>query len=398
MPHLPPTTDPTPPPDAAAVARSEALCARLRERIEHRGGPIPFSEYMEAALYEPGLGYYAGGLHKFGAQGDFVTAPEVAPLFSRCVAHQCAEVLTALGGGEILEFGAGSGVMAAEILDELRRLGCEPKRYAIVERSAELRARQRETLAARAPAGLAPVCWLDRLPQTPIRGVVLANEVLDAMAVARFRIGAHGEPRELCVDWDGARPVWREASAGPALAAAIEDIERGLPAPLVPGYTSEVNLLLAPWLAGVADALDAGVVLIVDYGYPRREYYHPQRTDGTLMCHYRHRAHPDPLILTGLQDITAHVDFTAVAQSGRAAGLRLAGYTTQAHFLLGNGLDRMVAASDPLQVRGHLELTRQVKTLTLPGEMGERFKVLALARGCDAPLSGFALRDLRDRL
>lgn len=384
-------------PSPEAQERSAALLTRVSERIAARGGPIPFAEYMELVLYAPGLGYYAGGLRKFGTEGDFVTAPEIAPLFSRCLAHQCAEVLAGLGGGEILEFGAGSGAMAAGILGELRRLGREPERYGILEVSSELRTRQRETLAALAPDELGRVQWLDRLPGSPLRGVVLANEVLDAMPVERFRIAPDGV-RELRVDREDEHLIWAEGPAGGRLAATVGRLQRDLPEPLAPGYSSEVNPALEPWLAGVADVLAAGVVLLIDYGYPRREYYHPERATGTLMCHYRHRAHSDPLILPGLQDITAHVDFTAVAQAGVDAGLRLAGYTTQAHFLLGAGLAALLTDSDPTDVRRHLALTQQVKTLTLPGEMGERFKALAFTRGFDAPLAGFALRDLRDRL
>ncbi|GBE10323.1 hypothetical protein BMS3Bbin12_00179 [bacterium BMS3Bbin12] len=392
--HSPPQL---PIPDPETAARSAALLARVSERIAARGGPIPFAEYMELVLYAPGLGYYAGGLRKFGAEGDFVTAPEIAPLFSRCLARQCAEVLAELGGGEILEFGAGSGAMAAGILGELRGLGCEPERYGILEVSGELRARQRETLAALVPGELGRVQWLDRLPESPLRGVVLANEVLDAMPVERFRIVPDGV-HELQVDREGERLIWAEGPAGGRLAATVERLQQDLPEPLAPGYSSEVNPTFEPWLAGVADVLDAGAVLLIDYGYPRHEYYHPERATGTLMCHYRHHAHSDPLILPGLQDITAYVDFTAVAQAGVDAGLRLAGYTTQAHFLLGAGLTELLADSDPTDVRRHLALTQQVKTLTLPGEMGERFKALAFTRGFDAPLAGFALRDLRDRL
>lgn len=390
-------THPLPEPDAASAARSAEMLARIRAHIDRHEGSIAFEEYMRIALYEPALGYYAGGLRKFGAEGDFVTAPESAPLFSRCLARQCAEVLDRLGGGEILEFGAGGGAMAADVITELHELGCAPERYSILEISGELRARQRETLEARAPAARGRVHWCERLPARPIRGVILGNEVLDAMPAARFRVAADGV-RELRVGWDGTRLHWVEAAAPPALAAAVAELQRDLPQPLPPGYTSELNPMLAGWMQSAADTLAAGAMIIVDYGYPRREFYHPERRDGTLMCHYRHRAHADPLALPGLQDITAHVDFTAVARAGTAAGLRLAGYTTQAHFLLGTGLERILAASDPDDVRAHLALTHQVKLLTLPGEMGERFKVIGLTRGCDGPLAGFALRDLSDRL
>lgn len=384
-----------PPPDAEALAHSAQLVERIRAEIDAQG-PLGFARFMELALYAPGLGYYSAGARKFGAAGDFVTAPELSPLFSRCLARQCAEVLETLGGGDILEFGAGSGVMAADILLELECLGCLPERYLIMELSGELRQRQRETLAARAPGLLARVSWLDGLPDAPMHGVILGNEVLDALPVERFRIGDQGI-ESLSVAWGGAGFSWQAEPAGPALRAAVAALEASLGEALPPGYSTEINLALPAWMQGLADVLATGAVLLIDYGYPRREYYHPQRNQGTLMCHYRHRAHPDPFLWPGLQDITAYVDFSAVAEAGAVAGLNLAGFAHQAAFLIGCGLEELFTAP-VVDIHEQLERARQVKLLTLPGEMGERFKVIGFSRDYARPLRGFALDDRRGRL
>ncbi len=385
-----------PEPSAEALTLSEQLVDVIRAEIAVAGGFIPFSRYMELCLYSPGLGYYSAGAQKFGAAGDFVTAPELSSLFGRCLAQSCASVLAELGGGDILEFGAGSGRLAADILAELEAIGRLPRQYSILERSAELRARQQETLRVQVPDLCARVTWLDTLPQGDFRGVLLANEVLDAMPVERFRW--NGTAVELfnvrssddSFDW---RP--EEAPAG-AASKAIQQLaaEVGLAA----GFISEINMTLAPWLASIAALLDQGMVLMADYGYPRREYYHPQRSTGTLMCHYRHRAHDDPFLWPGLQDITAHVDFTAVAEAGSAAGLEVTGYTTQAHFLLDCGIDRLLSTAGPTDSVDYLKQVQQVKQLMLPGEMGERFKFIGLAKGIDGPVPGFRLQDFRDRL
>jgi SAM-dependent MidA family methyltransferase len=272
-------------------------------------------------------------------------------------------------------------------LAELERLGRLPERYFILELSAELRDRQQATLQARVPRLAARAHWLDRLPER-FRGIVLGNELLDAMPVERFRVTEHGI-EQMQVGWENGRFVWKARPADEAIRARIEPLQ--LPA----GYESEIGLAAEGWVRTVADILEAGVVLLVDYGFPRSEFYHPQRTTGTLMCHYRHRAHPDPLVLVGLQDITAHVDFTAVAAAGTAAGLDLLGYTGQAMFLLGCGLDEIAGASDPADARAHLALTAEIKKLTLPSEMGELFKVIALGRGVAAPLLSFRMQDRR---
>ncbi len=393
------TQDPTglPAPDAPARAHSARLAERIRAEMGAAGGLLPFSRFMELALYAPGLGYYSAGAAKLGPGGDFVTAPELSALFSRCLARQCAEVLRRVDGGEILELGAGTGVMAADVLSELQALDALPRRYRILELSAELRHRQRETLARRTPGLLGRVQWLERLPEEPLRGLILANEVMDALPVERFRMSARG-PVPLVVGRAGARFVWREAAAQPRLGAFVAALEDELGWHLAPGYESEFNPTLGAWVATLAQVLAAGVVLMVDYGYSRREYYHPQRVNGTLVCHYRHRVHHDPLVLPGLQDISASVDFSAVARAAVDAGLRVAGFTTQAYFLFGCGLASLVDEVDPRDIARHAELSRQVKLLTLPGEMGERFHALALARGLDGPLTGFSFLDRRERL
>jgi len=375
---------------------SARLEARVRDEIARAGGWIGFARYMQMALYEPGLGYYSAGARKLGAAGDFVTAPEVAPVFSRCLAVQCDEVLRALGGGDVLELGAGSGVMAAELLGELARRDSLPGRYRILDVSADLRDRQRATLAAAVPQLLDRVEWLDRLPED-FTGIVVANEVLDALPIERFVVRG-GVVNSLGVTSQLGRLEWSEARAPAALADAVRAVERDAGGAWPEGYASEISLGLAGWLAALAAAVRRGVLLFVDYGLPRREFYAAERSDGTLLCHFRHRFHGDPFTRLGLQDITAWVDFTAVAEAGQAAGLDVAGYATQAHFLIGCGLGEFVADVSGLDVVSRVNLSRQAMVLTLPGEMGERFKAIALAKGYDSPLRGFAVRDLRHTL
>lgn len=398
---MPPIT-PSPAPHAAAVLPSpseqdRALSRRLVERIvgeiRQAGGGLPFDRFMELALYAPGLGYYTGGQRKFGEAGDFVTAPEVSPLFARCLARQCRQVLDVLAAVDVLEFGAGSGVLAADLLAELERLDSLPERYLILELSAELKQRQRNTLAQRVPHLLDRVVWLERLPDAGFRGVVLANELLDAMPVHRFRLQQGLCLEQLVVEQgDGLALCW-ESPVSPGLKTAVARLP-GLP----DDYESELNLRVAPWIQALAERIVAGLVLLIDYGYPRAEYYHPQRDRGTLMCHYRHRAHPDPLFHPGLQDITSHVEFTSLAAAAQASGLSVCGYSTQAFFLMGCGLEQLMSASDPDDIQPHMELAQGVKKLTLPSEMGERFKVLGLCRGLKQAPVGFSVRDMRERL
>lgn len=383
-----------PEPGPEARAHSERLVQELVAEMERQGGAIPFDRYMELVLYAPGLGYYTAGARKFGPAGDFVTAPEISPVFGRCLARQARQVLEQIGGGELLEFGAGSGRLAVDLLRELEELQALPERYLIVELSPDLRQRQQETVQEQLPHLADRVEWLDAVPAPGFRGVLVANELLDAMPVHRFRMEAEGL-REQFVAWNGERfeNSWRPIQS-PGLEAAVHKL--GLP--LAEGFESEINLRLGPWMEGVGEFLGAGAVLLIDYGYSRADFYHPQRSAGTLMCHYRHRAHPDPLVYPGLQDITAHVDFTAVAEAGRAAGLEVSGYSTQAFFLIGCGLDQVMSAADPSDSSTYIDLAQGVKRLTLPTEMGERFKVLALTRGVPGPLIGFSMRDQRERL
>ncbi len=379
--------------EPAAKACSDALARVIREAAAAAGGELPFDTFMELALYAPGLGYYMAGAHKLGTGGDFVTAPELSPLFGRCLAGQIGEALSVLAGGEVLEIGAGSGALAAEILTQLERDGVLPERYLILELSPELRQRQARRIKAQAPALASCVHWLSAMPQG-LKGVVVANEVLDAMPVHRFRIRADGSIGEIFVAPRG--QGWVEVVAPPS-SPGLERAVRGLQAEglaTTPGYTSEVNLRLRPWIAGLAAAIDRALVLLIDFGYPRHELYRADRAMGTLMCHYRHEAHGDPYARLGLQDITAHVDFTALAEHAREAGLAIAGYATQAHFLLGCGLERLMAEAG----QDRLSLALGAKQLLLPTAMGERFRVLGLTKRVEAHWCGFAVRDLRDRL
>ncbi len=378
------------------MAVSAQLTKQIQQAMEQAGGYIPFDRFMELALYAPGLGYYLAGSRKFGEAGDFVTAPELSPLFAQCLARQAREVLSALDGGEILEFGAGSGVLAADMLKELERLDALPARYLIMEVSPELKERQKQILLQRVPALLSRVVWLEHLPKQFV-GLVVANELLDAMPVSRFRVTAGGI-EECFVEQDevGLKEAFA-APETPGLAKAVERLGTAVGG-LAAGYVSEINLRQSSWLRALAEMMERGAVLLIDYGYSRSEYYHPQRSTGTLMCHYRHRAHPDPFCWVGLQDITSYVDFSAVAEVAVEAGFDLAGYTTQAHFLMASGLDELVAASDPEDLTKHMELVQGVKHLTLPSEMGERFKVIGLVKTMDINLSGFNFLNLQSRL
>lgn len=382
-------------------AHSEAVAALIRSRIEAAGGWLSFADFMEMALYAPGLGYYSAGSVKLGAGGDFVTAPEISDLFSRCVARQCADVLAATGG-DILELGAGTGRMAACVLQSLAEIGVLPERYAILEVSGDLAERQRARLAE-LPAQLRErVVWLDRLPTAgAMRGVILANEVLDALPVQRFVVRG-GVARELGVGLNGDAFGWQESSAELGVAGAddVADVASAVAAADVPslpdGYTSEVCTRVDPWIGGVGQCLAQGTLLLFDYGLPRAHYYHPQRFDGTLRCYFKQRAHDNPFINIGVQDITAWVDFTRVADAAIAAGMDVSGFVTQAAFLLGNGIEAMTMEVDDVATRARL--AGEARRLLMPGEMGESFKVMALCRDLDVPLCGFALQDLRRSL
>jgi SAM-dependent MidA family methyltransferase len=381
---------------AAEARHSAALTGLIGEHLARAGGWLSFERFMELALYAPGLGYYSAGSHKIGAGGDFVTAPEVSDLYSQCLARQCAQVLRGCSRGGILELGAGTGRMAAALLAALAESDSLPERYAILEVSADLAARQRERLA-QLPAQLrSRVVWLTRLPERAIEGVIVANEVADALPCRRFLLSG-GAVHELGVAlaMDGG---FREAhvAADEALARTCLELCAPWPQPHPQSYASELCPRLEPWVGALAASLKRGALLLMDYGLPRAQYYHPQRTHGTLRCHFRQRAHDDPYLHVGLQDITAWVDFTRVAEGATAADLTVAGFATQAAFLLATGIEELVAR-EPVGT-SHARLAGEARRLIMPGEMGEAFKVMALTRAWDAPLQGFTVQDLRHSL
>ena len=384
-------TNSLPEPDEIARAHSDKLKDVLENRSCLNGGLLSFAEYMAIALYEPGLGYYMAGSAKFGADGDFITAPELTPLFGASLGREAKGVLDTIGGG-ILELGAGSGRLATGLL---KSLGNELIDYTILEPSAELTQRQQQLLKAElSEEQFARVSWVDALP-SGFKGVIIANEVMDALPVERFQV--HETVTQLCVN-SHLQSEFRKAPE--ALTSAVNALEADLGRNFESGYQSEVCLLLEPWIASLADALDQGVILLIDYGYPRQEFYSEERHHGTLACYYRHRAHDDAFLWPGLQDITAHVDFTAVVETAVNNDLELCGYASQAAFLLDNGLlEFMEEQLGKLSRESErIELSRQVKILTLPGEMGERFQVMALSKSYDLPLRGFRSQDLAYRL
>jgi SAM-dependent MidA family methyltransferase len=381
------STAPLPVPSEEALEQSAALVAKIRSEIERAGGWLDFARYMELALYAPGLGYYSAGSAKLGAAGDFVTAPELGRSFGRALALTLDAELAALGAHDVLELGAGSGALATQLLDTFAKLGREV-RYWILEPSADLRQRQQRALA---PYG-GRVQWLERLPDTPLSAVVVGNEVLDSLPVVRFAIEGR-EPKALGVVAGAEGVNWGAGRAMPELTAAVRHIEHALQRPLPDGYRSELCQLLPAWFRALDAMLERGSLLLVDYGLVRSDYYHEQRTDGTLVSHYRHRVHDDPFLYPGLQDITAWVDFSACSEAAAAAGFEVAGFTTQGHYLLN------VLAALPPELAVDLQSPREqsaLKTLILPGEMGERFKVLLLRKN----VAGAALpgKDFRYRL
>jgi len=384
MPSHPTTALPSP--SNGALAHSERLAESIRRDIVEHNGWIPFARYMELALYAPGLGYYTAGSRKFGAAGDFITAPELSPLFGRTLARQVAEIMSH-SSPQVLELGAGSGKLAANMLAELEQLGSLPDSYSILEVSADLRERQQVLIAKRLPHLLDRVNWLDALPER-FSGAVVANEVLDALPVhlVHWRDSAISERGVASVD---NYFVWQERPIGDAsLLHAAQQIS-------VPDdYVSEICLAAHGLINSLAQRMEQGTILFIDYGFGVREYYHPQRSSGTLMCHYRHQAHDDPFFLPGLQDITAHVNFTGIAECGIDAGLDLAGYTSQAHFLINCGITDLLKDTSPENLREYLPLSAQLQKLTSPAEMGELFKVIALGKKISEPLCGFVRGDL----
>ena len=385
-PTLPPLTD-------AQREHSLRVAAALQDSIRAAEGWLPFDAFMQHALYAPGLGYYAAGSVKLDAgdarapAGDFTTAPELTPLFGQTIARQVEEVLARSGTAHVLEFGAGSGALAVSVIDALAARGVSV-RYDIVEVSADLRERQQQRLAA-----YEHVRWLDSLPAA-FEGCVLANEVLDAMPVRIFSWNADGAlcERGVALDEQG-NFVWENRLARDDLADAV-----AARMPALPGYTSEVNLQAEAWVRHMGEWLTRGAALLIDYGFPQREYYHPQRAGGTLMCHLRHHAHADPFVALGLQDITAHVDFTAMADAALEGGMDVLGYTSQARFLSNAGLTELLLRMDPEAARDYAHSVAPVQKLLSEAEMGELFKVLAVGRGMTEPLIGFARGDRLGKL
>jgi len=388
-------------PDEFAIKLSESLQEKIRLAIINNGGSISFEQYMQMALYEPGLGYYSAGSSKFGEEGDFVTAPEISPLFSRCIARQCQQVLSEIFSSSIFELGPGTGTMAIDIMLELKRNNSLPETYYLLEPSADLRQRQQHNIKNTIPQLEERFVWLDRLPKEKITGVILANEVIDAMPVIRIVIDNEIEEYAVACDSganDQVRFQWVMRDIDQKLKSEIQvmfdTLRESIPTP----YTTEINCNIKPWLNSLNDVLEEGLILISDYGYPRQEYFHPQRHAGTLICHYRHHAHDDPFLYPGLQDITASVDFTTVAEAAVNAGLHVSGFTTQAHFLIASGLDQFVSEYETDDVVERTKMVHQVTKLTMPGEMGEKFKFIGLTKELDIQLCGFGFIDQRSRL
>ncbi len=383
-----------PEPDSELIAQSRQLQQLIAREIQQHDGWIGFDHFMDLALYAPDLGYYRSALEKFGEQGDFVTAPLLGDLFGRCIARQCAQVIVSMENASLYEFGAGDGSLAVAVITELDKLGALPDCYYIMETSAGLKQRQRSSLEDLNPELKSRVKWMDQLPDA-INGVVVGNELLDAMPCKRFEVDAHGKIHELGVCNFDARFGWGMSSH---LMSNIDWLRKKN---LGSGYQSELPMQAAAWVSTVGEKIDQGIMLLIDYGFPRQEFYHPDRNQGTLMCHYRHYAHTDPFFWPGLQDITTHIDFTAIAEAGAVSGLRMLGFCDQANFLLSCGLTDILAdsqtGSDPV-TKEILKLNVEVKKLTMPHEMGELFKVIAMGKEFQENLVGFQTRNQVRRL
>lgn len=378
-----------PQPSPEALEQSGRLVARLRALIETEGEWISFATYMAEALYAPGLGYYSGGARKFGSGGDFITAPELSPLFGQALASQVQQIMD-LSAPRVIEAGAGTGLLAADLLLELERRGALPERYDILEVSAELRERQFDTLSRQAPHLAGRVSWLDGMPEH-FSGAMVANEVLDVMPVHLIAWRAEGIfERGVTVDAGGAF-TWADRPASGRVAEAARALD--LPLPTEGEYVSELNLAGRAWIGEWAARLQQGALLLVDYGYPRAEYYLPSRSTGTLLCYFRHHAHGDPFLWPGLNDITAFVDFTAIAEAGFEAGLDVLGYVDQANLLFNCGILDCLARRGPEGSTDYIRASKAVQRLTGPHEMGELFKAIALGKGITQPLTGFRRGD-----
>ena len=376
--------------DPEAQQHSDRLSSVIQQRITESDNKISFADYMNLCLYHPELGYYSSSSEKIGPKGDFTTAPEISSLFSKSLAHHLIDVLTQIEHPSVLEFGAGTGKMAADILLELEQNESLPEHYYILEASAYLQKKQKETLHKLVPHFLSKVIWLTSLPQS-FDGVIIANEVCDAMPTHRVEL-ENDTVTEICVEHDGDHFRLCRSPLDPRLQKRCKEINQLIDSQQ--NYKTEINLAAEVWLATLAQLLKQGAIYIIDYGHPRESFYHPQRSDGTLMCYYQHRGHNDPLILQGLQDITSHVDFTALAETAVDNGLNVAGYQSQADFLLAGGILDQLQAKDTA-IFDEMQQKTQLKRLTLPSEMGEDFKALSLTKNLDQLLPRLQLADRR---
>ncbi|MCD5363722.1 class I SAM-dependent methyltransferase [Chromobacterium aquaticum] len=370
---------------ADALATSQSLVHAIQAEIRQQGGWIPFSRYMELALYAPGLGYYAAGSHKLGAAGDFTTAPEMSALFGRALARQLAELLPQTAN-VIYEFGAGTGKLAIDILGELQALDALPERYCIVDLSPDLIERQQHNIRQALPQLADRVQWLSQLPER-LDGVIIGNEVLDAMPCELIRWSPEAQQRGVALD--GERFVWEDR---PIQDPQLLQLARAIQ-PQHDDYVSEISPANIGFLHTLAQKLERGAILLLDYGFPAAEYYHPQRHMGTLIGHYRHHTVDDPFFLPGLMDLTCHVDFSAMAQAGIDAGLDLIGYTTQAQFLINAGITQLLEQLDPADAAGYLPHAAAVQKLLSPSEMGELFKAIGFGKNVSIDWSGFLRGD-----
>ncbi|MFK5986888.1 MAG: SAM-dependent methyltransferase [Pseudomonadota bacterium] len=394
-------------PDDIAQQHSQQLLEHIIQQIQLSDGKIDFEQYMQLALYAPGLGYYSAGLHKFGAQGDFVTAPEISPLFAQVLAIQAEVVLEQIkqqtGQANLLEVGAGSGKMAGDILLELSQRKNLPDYYYILELSADLKQRQQTYLQKTLPDYYNQIIWLDKLPESGFNGLIIANELLDAFPVHLIKLDGEKIYERFVCENEGKLFFKDIESNTPEILLMKNKIQTSIEKNVQlldkqTAYVTEMNSLANQWIESMAACLDCGAMLLIDYGYPVSEYLHPQRHKGTLMCHYKHLAHDDPFFYPGLQDITAHVNFSDIKNTAVAAKMQVSGYTTQAHFLLSGGLVELTQHIDINEIDKHSRMAVEIKKLTLPEEMGELFKVIYLTKDINCPLSGFKFNNMQHRL
>ena len=384
-------------PDFAAIAHSRKLSACLKKLIDECEGSISFDKYMNLVLYQPELGYYNSATQKFGLTGDFVTAPEISSLFSKCIAAQCSQILGDFEESAILEIGAGNGTMARDLLLDLEKYRSLPEKYYILEISPYLKLKQKKLLREALPQFIDNIEWLSTLSNLKFKGLVLANEVIDALPVKRFKKESSSF-KEMKVGYSKDNFYWLDVVADPFLTEHLKDLESKLPAPFPSNYYSEINVQLKEWLNIIQSTIDEGVILFIDYGYSVLDYYHPSRFDGNLLCHYRHHVHNDPFFYPGLQDITTSVNFSAVAEYAEDIGLNVSGYTNQVYFLFGCGLDDLVVKMNLQDISSQTKLSQELRKLTMPDEMGERFKVIGLTKKYNKKLTCFSKMNQINRL